>query len=408
MMHTNEEIAQLVHSGKLSARGFHHPEEIKTVVELVRHGDAGACKQLVGVINKPDSEGCLSSVEVCRIVTHKEEGCLSQLLDLGFAGELELHNEIKKSEIETGELIGRGKAGQVFMGKYKQHDVAIKMFVNPEKIDDKEFRKEISIMSLVREPNLILTCYGGSTKKGNKFIVTELMEGSVFEVLHDKGVEIDEHIRLIMAISIAKSVEFLHSCNLIHRDLKSLNLLVNKHFEIKICDFGLSRIIDKHAPMTGNVGTVCWIAPEIYNNKKLYSEKADVYSYGIILWELLMREMPFGDTETFTIPVLVTKGKRPKIPKHTAKEWSKLIEKCWHQKPEKRPDFPQILVTLDAMWAAFHHKNPQLSKPVAFELSKEGQNFKLNTIDEAAALAKHYPAHAIWGPPSHQEKKKKT
>jgi len=375
---------------------------------MVKQGDKPACKQLVAVINKPDSEDALKSTEVCRIVTNKEVGCLEKLLELGFAGELELHNEIKKSDIETGDLIGKGKAGQVYMGKYKDLPVAIKMFNNAEKIDDKEFRKEISIMSLIREPTLILPCFGGSTKKGNKFIVTELMEGSIYEVLHDKDVEINDHLRFIMAMSIARCVDFLHSCNLIHRDLKSLNLLVNQYFEIKICDFGLSRVVDKHAPMTGNVGTVCWIAPEIFSNKKLYSEKADVYSYGMILWELITREMPFDDTETFTIPVLVTKGKRPKIPKATPKDWTKLVKKCWEQKPEKRPTFPQILHILDGMWTSFHAKNPQFSKPVAFHLTKANQqNYKLVALEEDAARAQGFPAHAIWGPPTQAPKKKK-
>jgi len=394
-------------SNKIEVKGFSNPDEVIVIIDLIKKGDKSACKQLVLVINKPDSDDTMSTTEVCRLITNKETGCLEKLLELGFAGELELHNEIKKGDIETGDLIGKGKAGMVYMGKYKDMFVAIKMFNNAEKIDDKEFRKEISIMSLVREPTLVLPCYGGSTKKGNKFIVTELMEASVYEILHDKEVEINDQLRFIMAISIARCMNFLHSCNLIHRDLKSLNLLVNRFFEIKICDFGLSRVVDKHAPMTGNVGTVCWIAPEIFNNKKLYSEKADVYSYGMILWELLTREMPFDDTETFTIPVLVTKGKRPKIPKFTPKDWMKLVEKCWNQKPEKRPTFPQILDTLDVMWSSFYAKNPQFSNPIAFHLSKAGHNFKLVALDEATAKDQNFPQHTIWGPPAQPTAPKK-
>jgi len=136
----------------------------------------------------------------------------------------------------------------------------------------------------------------------------------------------------------------------------------------------------------------------------LYSEKADVYSYGIILWELLVRELPFAETEAFTIPVLVTKGKRPKIPKHTPKEWIKLIEKCWHQRPEKRPDFPEILKMLDGLWNTFYQKNTQ-PKPVAYQLTKQDNRFKLSPLDEQQAIANQWPQHAIWGP-SHEKKKK--
>jgi serine/threonine protein kinase len=390
-------VRKLISGGKLGARGFINAEEVKETIYLVNQSEKNACKQLIAVINKPDSDEALKATEVCRLITAKEGGCLEKLLELGFNGEIELHNEIKKADIDVGDLIGKGKAGMVYMGKYKDSPVAIKMFNNPEKIDDKEFKKEISIMSLVKEPNLILPCYGGSTKKGNKFIITELMEGSLFEFLHDKEVNIDEHLRLIMAISIARCVEFLHSCNLIHRDLKSLNILLNQSFELKICDFGLSRVVDKHAPMTGNVGTVCWIAPEIFNNKKLYTEKADVYSFGIILWELLMRQMPFDDTESFTIPLLVTKGKRPKLPKSTPKDWCKLIDKCWHQKPDKRPTFSQILSMLDTMWTNFHTKNSQYSQLVGFHLNKN-KCYKLISLSEEECHERGYAAHLLWGP----------
>jgi len=156
-------------------------------------------------------------------------------------------------------------------------------------------------------------------------------------------------------------------------------------------------VVDKHAPMTGNVGTVCWIAPEIFNNKKLYTEKADVYSYGIILWELLMRQMPFDDTESFTIPLLVTKGKRPKIPKNTSKEWCKLIEKCWHQKPDKRPTFSMILASLGVMWTTFHSKNSQYAQPIGFHLSKS-KCYKLVSLTEEECKERGYSTHLLWGP----------
>jgi serine/threonine protein kinase len=93
---------------------------------------------------------------------------------------------------------------------------------------------------------------------------------------------------------------------------------------------------------------VAWIAPELFV-KRHYTEKADVYSYGVILWELLTRRMPFGDIESFSIPLLVSRGERPPFPKDCSPEWKKLIKLCWHQKPQKRPDFKQILQRLRKM-----------------------------------------------------------
>lgn len=180
----------------------------------------------------------------------------------------------------------------------------------------------------------------------------------------------------------------------IHRDLKSLNLLVNQRFEIKICDFGLSRVIDKNQPMTSNIGTVAWIAPEIFSNKKLYTEKADVYSFGVILWELLTRQMPFAEAEAFTIPVLVTKGKRPALPKKLPKDYGKLMEKCWHQKGEKRPSFDDCVQRLEEQWDEFCKREP--SSVVAYSVRKRGDRIELLPLDEDAARKQNYPPHAIF------------
>jgi hypothetical protein len=123
--------------------------------------------------------------------------------------------------------------------------------------------------------------------------------------------------------------------------------------------------------MTKNIGTVAWIAPELFGPKRTYTEKADVYSYGVILWELLTRKMPFGEVESFrsvpfsvplrfgqpsllplkffSIPLLVSRGDRPTLPKDTPADWKKLIKVAWHQKPQKRPDFKKVLRRLRAM-----------------------------------------------------------
>jgi len=222
------------------------------------------------------------------------------------------------------------------------------------------------------------------------------MEASLFDFIQVTSVEYDEQLLHIMAFSVARSMDYLHSCNLIHRDLKSLNLLVNQHFEIKICDFGLSRVIDRNQPMTANIGTVCWVAPEIFSNKKLYTEKADVYSYGVILWELLVRKMPFEDEEAFTIPLLVAKGKRPKMPKEVPKGWDKLIKNCWHQKPAKRPSFSEIMTILEQGYAALCTKRADYADEIAFKLSKKGDVFALEKLTGEDARAQAYPVHAVW------------
>jgi len=222
------------------------------------------------------------------------------------------------------------------------------------------------------------------------------METSVYDLIHDASVDIDDRLRTIMSRQIARCMQYLHSRNIIHRDLKSLNLLINQRFEIKICDFGLSRVIDKNQPMTSNIGTVAWIAPEIFSNKKLYTEKADVYSFAIIMWELLTRQMPFAEAEAFTIPVLVTKGKRPTLPKKVPKDYGKLMEKCWHQKGEKRPSFDEIVVKLDEMWDELVKKTPEFSQPVAYSVKKKGDRIEFKQLDAEGAKKEGYKSHTIF------------
>lgn len=290
------------------------------------------------------TEFTLSNTEICEKITSKNSGCLPKLLELGLSGKIELHNEIKRSEIEIIGKIGDGNAGSVYKARYDNEDVAVKFFSKGSVNNQQDFIRELALLSLIKHP-LVVTCYGGGTTPGDEFIVTELMESSVYDLLHDDTFDLDYEMILDFSISTAKCMNFLHNIGIIHRDLKSLNLLVSKNFEVKICDFGLSRVIDSNHAMTSNVGTVSWIAPEIFA-KKSYTEKADVYSYGIILWEFFTRKMPFGDIEAFSIPLIVSKGERPEIPKDVPLEWRKLIKSCWHQKPQMRPSFKKILTKL--------------------------------------------------------------
>jgi serine/threonine protein kinase len=383
-----EDLVKLLADGKLEERGLRSEDELKTIVDLFkRDGNVRAAKFLVSQLNTQDKNPAVTPFQISQAIASKENGCIEKMLKMGMDGTLSLHNDIKKSQIKTGDIIGKGKAGTVYQGTWNGKEVAIKCFNNSDKIDDKEFQKELSIMSLLHEPRLVLPCYGGSAKKGEKFIVSELMETSLYDLVHDKGFQMPEPLCYLIALAVAKCVQYLHSCDIIHRDLKSLNLLVNKDFETKICDFGLSRVIDHTTQMTGNIGTVAWVAPEIFSDKKMYSEKADVYSFAVICWELLARKLPFEESESFSIPLLVLKGKRPPLPKEGPKEYLKLIKKCWEQKPEKRPAFPAIVTALSEAI----RKPPKGSKGATdaplelkgyYAIEKKGNGYSLVTLSK--------------------------
>lgn|SRR3990167_6701617 len=105
-------------------------------------------------------------------------------------------------------------------------------------------------------------------------------------------------------------------------------------------------MVDEASKLTGNVGTVCWMAPEMFQNLS-YTPKVDVYSFAIVLYELVVREQPFAGENSFSLPVQIVKGIRPKLPKSISKKWKKLITLCWHQKPSKRPAFETIIEALE-------------------------------------------------------------
>ena len=156
-----------------------------------------------------------------------------------------------------------------------------------------------------------------------------------------------------VASGAARGMAYLHHGNppVLHRDLKSANLLLDDSYTAKVCDFGLSRLKAQTRSMTGNCGTVQWMAPEVLANMS-YDEKADVFSYGIILWELLSRQCPYeGMTAIQCALAVLNRDKRPEIPKWCPPSFHALIKACVKKDPAERPSFSQVILALDAMEA---------------------------------------------------------
>jgi len=288
--------------------------------------------------------------EIQEIILRKT--AIQPILELSLSGDIQTHKEIDPAEIEFEELLAEGSSGKVYKGKWKGLEVALKKFEDDMlSFSMIEFRREVAIMSILKHPNLVLF-YGACTKtKSSLIIITKFIKkGSLRNLLMDKSFEIPFNFKLKICIEIAQGMAFLHSKDIIHRDLKSLNVLVDEENSMKITDFGTSRIVERATLMTSAIGTVSWMAPEILNNEK-YSEKADVYSFGIIIWEILSRKIPFEELPSWNIPVAVTKGERPTITKEMNPELVKIMKICWHQKPSKRPSFVEILQELNKLQA---------------------------------------------------------
>eukprot|EP00029_Vermamoeba_vermiformis_P004785 TRINITY_DN1541_c0_g1_i1.p1 TRINITY_DN1541_c0_g1~~TRINITY_DN1541_c0_g1_i1.p1 ORF type:complete len:680 (-),score=61.52 TRINITY_DN1541_c0_g1_i1:70-2109(-) len=256
------------------------------------------------------------------------------------------------SEIVLKERIGRGSVGDVYRGYWRGTEVAIKKMptVNITQNFMKDMLREAEIMKSLRHPN-VLTFMGASTEWPDICIITEYMpKGSLWQVLHDPNVPLSWELLRRMAIDAAIGMNFLHCSNIIHRDLKSHNLLVDNNWKVKVADFGLSKMIEEKCTSTMTAcGTPCWTAPEVLRHQT-YSIRADVYSFGICLWEMATRSDPYQNVPPFQVILHVaTKGLRPQLAPEIPDEWSALIQHCWNDDPERRPTFGEIQETLEKM-----------------------------------------------------------
>lgn len=158
---------------------------------------------------------------------------------------------------------------------------------------------------------------------------------------------------------------------LIHRDLKPLNLLLtNKGCHLKICDFGT--VADKSTLMTNNKGSAAWMAPEVFEGSK-YTEKCDIFSWGIVLWEVLSRQKPFKDVDnTYSIMWKIHKGERPPlIPFDFPERIKNLITACWATKPELRPSMQLVVKEMNELVLAF----PGADEPLEYEFKNQQVGF---------------------------------
>ncbi|EFA81967.1 protein kinase [Heterostelium album PN500] len=265
--------------------------------------------------------------------------------------ELKEGKNIDIGEIKLGERIGKGNFGEVFKGHWRGAVVAIKKLPahNITETVMKEFHREIDLMKNLRHPNVI-QFLGSCTIPPNICICTEYMpKGSLYGILHDPSVVIQWSLLKKMCMDAAKGIIYLHNSNpvILHRDLKSHNLLVDENFKVKVADFGLSTI-EQTATMTA-CGTPCWTAPEVLRNQR-YTEKADVYSFGIVMWECATRSDPYSGMPPFQVIFAVGReGLRPPIPRNCPPDFVALMTDCWAENADSRPSMETVLNKLEAL-----------------------------------------------------------
>ncbi|CAI5970997.1 unnamed protein product [Closterium sp. NIES-64] len=287
-----------------------------------------------------------------------------RIMDIGEA-------EIDWNDIEMGERVGAGSFGTVYRAEWAGCDVAVKVLINQDMQEEQllEFKREVVIMRRLRHPNIVLFM-GAVTKPPHLSILTEfLSRGSLFLGggigRGDMGGEWEEsawadgmggwhglNLSGLWHSPIkegARGINYLHHCTpmIVHRDLKTPNLLVDKNFTVKVCDFGLSR--NKNSTFLSSksgAGTPEWMAPEVLRNEPS-NEKSDVYSFGVILWELVTLLQPWdGMNPMQVVGAVGFQNQRLTVPPDLDPALSTLILDCWHNDPKDRPKFDDIMVRL--------------------------------------------------------------
>ncbi|KAI3689569.1 hypothetical protein L2E82_47530 [Cichorium intybus] len=244
--------------------------------------------------------------------------------------------EIRWEDLIFKEEIGHGSFARVYRGIWNGSDVAVKVYFGNQYSEKalQDYNKEIDIMKRLRHPNVLL--FMGSVCSQDKLaMVTELLpRGSLFNVLHNSGHSLDIKRRLRMAADVARGMNYLHHRNppIVHRDLKSSNLLVDKNWSVKVGDFGLSKL--KHATFLtarSGRGTPQWMAPEVLRNEPS-NEKSDVFSFGIILWELVTQCIPWSNMNPLqVVGVVGFMDRRLDLPENIDPSLSSIIQDCWQR-----------------------------------------------------------------------------
>ncbi|XP_031116153.1 serine/threonine-protein kinase STY46-like [Ipomoea triloba] len=258
--------------------------------------------------------------------------------------------EIDRRLLKIGKKIASGSCGDLYRGVYLGLDVAVKV-LRSEHLNDslkKEFAQEVAILRQVQHKNVV-RFIGACSKPPLLCIVTEYMSGgSLYDYLHRYHNTLKLSQLLRFAIDVCKGMEYLHQNNIIHRDLKTANLLIDEDKVVKVADFGVARFQSKEGVMTAETGTYRWMAPEVINHQA-YDQRADVFSFAIVLWELATAKVPYNTMTPLQAAVGVRQGLRPEIPTDSHPKLVELMQRSWKEGPSDRPSFSDLRVQLEEL-----------------------------------------------------------
>ncbi|XP_069823200.1 RAF proto-oncogene serine/threonine-protein kinase isoform X2 [Dendropsophus ebraccatus] len=281
--------------------------------------------------------------------------------------------EIEASEVMLSSRIGSGSFGTVYKGKW-HGDVAVKILkvTDPTPEQLQAFRNEVAVLRKTRHVNILL--FMGYMTKENLAIVTQWCEGSsLYKHLHVQETKFQMFQLIDIARQTAQGMDYLHAKNIIHRDMKSNNIFLHEGLTVKIGDFGLATVKSRWSgsqQVEQPTGSILWMAPEVIRlqDNNPFSFQSDVYSYGIVLYELMTGELPYSHIrDRDQIIFLVGRGclvpDLSKLYKNCPKAMKRLVADCVQKVKEERPLFPQILSSIELLQHSLPKINRSASEP---------------------------------------------
>ncbi|XP_006871487.1 PREDICTED: mitogen-activated protein kinase kinase kinase 10 [Chrysochloris asiatica] len=272
---------------------------------------------------------------------------------------LQLPQEIPFHELELEEIIGVGGFGKVYRALWRGEEVAVKAArLDPEQdsaVTAEQVRQEARLFGALQHANII-ALRGACLSPPHLCLVMEYARGGALSRVL-AGRRVPPHVLVNWAVQVARGMNYLHNdapVPIIHRDLKSINILILEAIEnhnladtvLKITDFGLAREWHKTTKMSA-AGTYAWMAPEVIR-LSLFSKSSDVWSFGVLLWELLTGEVPYREIDALAVAYGVAMNKLTlPIPSTCPEPFARLLEECWDPDPHGRPDFGSILKRLE-------------------------------------------------------------
>ncbi|KAM6549831.1 hypothetical protein CsatB_021507 [Cannabis sativa] len=322
-----------------------------------------------------DSKDRWGSTPLADAVHYKNEEVIKLLEEHGakppMAHDMHVKNarEVPEYEIDPKELDLSQKPitkGTFQLASWRGIQVAVKTLEEEVLTDDNKvnaFRDELALLQKLRHPNVV-QFLGAVTQSSPMMIVTEyLPKGDFCEYLRRKGA-LKPIVAVKFALDIARGMNYLHEHKpeaIIHRDLEPSNLLRDDSGHLKVADFGLSKLlkvantIKEDKPVTCQNFSCRYVAPEVFKNEE-YDTKVDVFSFALILQEMIEGCPPFSTKPETDVPKAYAANERPPFrapPKHYAHGLKELIEQCWSEEPFHRPTFKQIINRLENIYDQF-------------------------------------------------------